>query len=132
MRYCEHAGKRRPNQPRRGQDPVEWAAAGQRAANAGFTGDPVARCHVVGGQLNGPGSADNLVPCFQRGVNTGRHGMRNFEDEAVAAARANMAVEYRVIPVYKDKNSTTPLGPAMYAVGQYSDGRSATSIINIF
>ncbi len=114
-------------------DPVTgWKdAEAFKAANNATNG--LARCHLIGRVLGGQGTSQltryNLVPCWQVGMNTGTPSMRTFESDTqdlikgpIAAFGANDAVFYQVTPVYKDANSTIPVGVTMSATVQRANG----------
>ncbi|MFI8200419.1 DNA/RNA non-specific endonuclease [Streptomyces sp. NPDC085942] len=93
----------------------------------------ISRCHLIAKVLGGKGTRvidrNNLVPCWQVGLNTGSPSMRTPYESRVAetvknnpAFGANDAVFYEVIPRYKDATSTIPLGVEMTATIQRADG----------
>lgn len=92
----------------------------------------LARCHLIANILGGKGQVgdggqDNLVPCWQVGMNTGTPSMRTYErdvKDAVDAATMGPddAVYYLVTPLYKDDASTIPTGVMMSAAVQRADG----------
>ncbi|MBW8738822.1 MAG: DNA/RNA non-specific endonuclease [Streptomyces turgidiscabies] len=124
-------------------DPVTgWkdAEAFKKANNAT---NGLSRCHLVGRVLGGQGTSDltryNLVPCWQSGMNTGTPSMRTFESKTqdlikgpLAAFGANDAVFYEVTPVYKDANSTIPLGVTMHATIQRANGTTEELFPNVY
>ncbi|MFD5805512.1 DNA/RNA non-specific endonuclease [Streptomyces sp. NPDC127020] len=95
----------------------------------------LARCHLIPNILGGKGQVldggqDNLVPCWQSGMNTGTPSMRTFEQAAQKLVKedpnfqANDALFYQVTPDYKDATSTIPVGVTMTATVQRADGTS--------
>ncbi|MGW1198040.1 DNA/RNA non-specific endonuclease [Streptomyces sp. NPDC002536] len=93
----------------------------------------LARCHLIARSLGGKGQDDdgglnNLVPCWQVGMNTGPNNMWTFEKqvkdtvEDPAKVGPDDAVFYMVTPLYRDKNSTIPTGVTMSAAIQRADG----------
>ncbi|MFI5867451.1 DNA/RNA non-specific endonuclease [Streptomyces sp. NPDC051546] len=101
-----------------------------RTANSPGTG--LARCHLIPKVLGGTGSRlgdmNNLVPCWQVGMNTGTPSMRTHEQKAEKVIKdattlgANDAIFYEVIPRYKDVTSTIPLGVEMTGTIERADG----------
>ncbi|MFJ3930707.1 MULTISPECIES: DNA/RNA non-specific endonuclease [unclassified Streptomyces] len=95
----------------------------------------LARCHLIANILGGKGRVldggqENLVPCWQYGMNTGTPSMRAYETAAQKMVKedanfgANDAIFYQVTPVYRDASSTIPLGVTMTATVQRPDGTS--------
>ncbi|MFC0842217.1 DNA/RNA non-specific endonuclease [Streptomyces noboritoensis] len=92
----------------------------------------LARCHLIANILGGKGRTrdggqDNLVPCWQVGMNTGTPSMRTYEYEAQTLLGdnnfgANDAIFYQVTPTYLDATSTVPVGVTMKATVQRADG----------
>ncbi|MFD9565323.1 DNA/RNA non-specific endonuclease [Streptomyces sp. NPDC059994] len=91
----------------------------------------LARCHLIarilGGQGKIRGGQDNLVPCWQVGMNTGTPSMRTYETEAQNTVKydsfgANDAIFYEVTPHYRDATSTVPESVTMSATVQRADG----------
>ncbi|MBZ4320925.1 DNA/RNA non-specific endonuclease [Streptomyces huiliensis] len=118
-----------------GSDPAEnitgWQDAQQFAATHPAK-STLARCHLIakvfGGKgLVGDGGLDNLVPCWQVGMNTGPASMRTFEMEVQKEMKDFPlgdydAVYYLVTPIYKDEASTIPASVVMSAKVQRADG----------
>ncbi|MFF4473648.1 DNA/RNA non-specific endonuclease [Streptomyces sp. NPDC001599] len=115
-------------------DITGWQDAGlyrdTYAPNAGL-----ARCHLIPNVLGGKGQIldggqDNLVPCWQSGMNTGTPSMRTFELAAQKLVKedpnfkATDALFYQVTPDYQDATSTIPVGVTMTATVQRADGTS--------
>ncbi|MFF4583628.1 DNA/RNA non-specific endonuclease [Streptomyces sp. NPDC001373] len=94
----------------------------------------LARCHLIANILGGKGRTldggqNNLVPCWQVGMNTGTPSMRTYEFEAQNMVAdnnfgANDAIFYEVTPAYQDATSTVPVGVTMRATVQRADGTS--------
>ncbi|MET7320811.1 DNA/RNA non-specific endonuclease [Streptomyces sp. NPDC005549] len=95
----------------------------------------LARCHLIPNILGGKGQVvdggqNNLVPCWQSGMNTGTPSMRTFELAAQKLVKedpnfqANDALFYQVTPEYQDATSTIPVGVTMTATVQRADGTS--------
>ncbi|MFD0385840.1 DNA/RNA non-specific endonuclease [Streptomyces stramineus] len=92
----------------------------------------LARCHLIASILGGKGQIrdggqDNLVPCWQVGMNTGTPSMWTYEKQVKDAVEAatmgpDDAVYYQVTPLYKDSDSTVPTGVTMSAAIQRADG----------
>ncbi|PKV89960.1 DNA/RNA non-specific endonuclease [Streptomyces sp. TLI_146] len=91
----------------------------------------LARCHLIANILGGQGritdGQDNLVPCWQLGMNTGTPSMRTFETAAQKTVTydsfgPNDAIFYEVTPHYRDATSTIPDSVAMSATIQRADG----------
>ncbi|WP_327063552.1 DNA/RNA non-specific endonuclease [Kitasatospora purpeofusca] len=92
------------------------------------------RCHLIANILGGKGRVrdggqNNLVPCWQSGMNTGTPSMRTFEFQAQKFLDddnfgANDAIFYEVTPHYSDATSTVPDGVTMRATVQRADGTS--------
>ncbi|WP_432072058.1 DNA/RNA non-specific endonuclease [Streptomyces wuyuanensis] len=91
-----------------------------------------ARCHLIANRLGGPGGIldggqNNLVPCWQVGMNTGTPSMRTYEFMAQkklgeADFGANDAILYQVTPVFRDATSTIPVGVTMTASIERANG----------
>ncbi|WP_327286403.1 MULTISPECIES: DNA/RNA non-specific endonuclease [unclassified Streptomyces] len=118
-------------------DITGWADADAfRTANSTTAG--LARCHLIPNVLGGKGGKndggpDNLVPCWQSGMNTGTPSMRTYEAVAQRAAREvkdggilgpNDAIFYQVTPDYLNSDSTIPQAVTMSARVERSDGTS--------
>jgi hypothetical protein len=102
--------------------PVGMAAAQATAVRVGRPPGEVARCHIVGAQLGGANNrTDNLVPCWQSGVNvadvTNPQGMTGFEAAAAAqiGGRPGETMRYEVEPHYRSGSSTVPTELTMLA-----------------
>lgn len=113
-------------------DITGWQDA-QLFALANQPGAQLARCHLIANVLGGKGGTgdggpDNLVPCWQVGMNTGTPSMRSYEALAQKAITDNTAVGpndaifYQVTPHYQDGDSTIPLGVTMSATIERADG----------
>jgi hypothetical protein len=114
--------------------PVGMAHAWAIATRAGAPTSTVARCHIVGAQLGGANDRqDNLVPCWQSGVNvadvTNPQGMTGFEGRAAQriSSRPAETMEYVVDPVYRSGASTVPFMFTMLAITFAPDG-AVTSV----
>ncbi|MCX4734242.1 DNA/RNA non-specific endonuclease [Streptomyces sp. NBC_01363] len=103
----------------------------------------LARCHLIANILGGKGTTKvtrfNLVPCWQSGMNTGTPSMRTFESKAQSLIKGpladfgvNDAVLYEVTPVYKDANSTIPVGVTMNASIQRANGATEELFPNVY
>ncbi|MFF2614108.1 DNA/RNA non-specific endonuclease [Kitasatospora sp. NPDC058046] len=94
----------------------------------------LARCHLIANIVGGKGQIkdggqDNLVPCWQSGMNTGTPSMRTYEYKAQELVKdanfgENDAIFYEVTPHYGDITSTIPDGVTMSATVQRADGTS--------
>ncbi|MGW7568465.1 DNA/RNA non-specific endonuclease [Streptomyces tendae] len=114
-------------------DITGWQDA-QEFARTHSPGTQLARCHLIANILGGKGGLrdggqDNLVPCWQVGMNTGTPSMRTYEFAAqTAVANAafgpNDAIYYEVVPDYVDSTSTIPQGVTMSATVERADGTS--------
>ncbi|MFI8103987.1 DNA/RNA non-specific endonuclease [Streptomyces sp. NPDC086023] len=113
-------------------DITGWQDA-QLFAAANSPGTGLARCHLIANILGGKGSRvgdqNNLVPCWQFGMNTGTPSMRTYEYMAQTEVKEptfgpNDAIFYEVIPRYKDVTSTIPLGVEMTARIERANGTS--------
>ncbi len=101
-----------------------------------------ARCHLIANILGGPGQIedggqDNLVPCWQVGMNTGTPSMRTFEYEAQEKVKEssfgqNDAILYQVNPVYRDDTSTIPVGVTMSATIERANGTTEELFPNVY
>ncbi|GAA0397798.1 DNA/RNA non-specific endonuclease [Streptomyces luteireticuli] len=100
-------------------------------------GTSLARCHLIANNLGGKGKVRdgglaNLVPCWQVGMNTGTPSMRTNEMKVEKVVKKpageegalgpDDAVHYKVMPLYKDDDSTIPTGVLMSASVQRADG----------
>ncbi|MBT2509212.1 DNA/RNA non-specific endonuclease [Streptomyces sp. ISL-98] len=113
------------------EDITGWRDAEQFVATHS-PGTSISRCHLIANILGGKGQIEdggqnNLVPCWQVGMNTGTPSMRTYEKavkDAVEAATMGPddAVYYQVTPLYKDSDSTIPTGVTMSAAVQRADG----------
>ncbi|MEU0914484.1 hypothetical protein [Streptomyces althioticus] len=83
----------------------------------------------------------NLVPCWQSGMNTGTPSMRTYESIAEnvikgndpnAVLGTNDAIFYQVTPVYKDADSTIPVGVTMRADIQRASGATEELFPNVY
>ncbi|MFT2017596.1 DNA/RNA non-specific endonuclease [Streptomyces sp. 796.1] len=101
------------------------------------------RCHLIARKLGGQGTSErtrkNLVPCWHSGLNTGTPSMRTFEKMAQdrmqgseSAFGANDAIFYRVSPVYKNMDSTIPVGVTMSATIQRANGTTEELFPNVY
>ncbi|MFF2703672.1 DNA/RNA non-specific endonuclease [Streptomyces cyaneofuscatus] len=92
----------------------------------------ISRCHLIANLLGGKGTRamdrNNLVPCWQVGLNTGTPSMRTYESDVEkvvlrnATFGVNDAVFYEVIPRYNDVTSTIPVGVEITATIQRANG----------
>lgn len=110
-------------------DPVGMPQAWATATGAGAPPREVARCHIIGAQLGGANDRqDNLVPCWQSGVNvadvTNPQGMTGFERKAAQriSSRPAETMEYEVDPGYRSGASTVPFMFTMLATTFAPDG----------
>lgn len=105
----------------------------------------LSRCHLIPKVLGGMGTTaltrTNLVPCWQSGMNTGTPSMRTYETIAEHLVKGktpglvlgtNDAVFYQVTPVYKDANSTIPVGVTMNANIQRANGTTEELFPNVY
>ncbi|WP_424217360.1 DNA/RNA non-specific endonuclease (plasmid) [Streptomyces sp. BI20] len=101
------------------------------------------RCHLIAKILGGEGTSAitryNLVPCWQSGMNTGTPSMRTFETKAQKLVQGSLvdfgvddALFYQVTPVYKDKDSTIPLGVTMTARIERADGTTGELFPDVY
>ncbi|ORT61447.1 hypothetical protein BKD26_03170 [Streptomyces sp. CB03238] len=103
------------------------------------------RCHLIANILGGQGTSAltryNLVPCWQSGMNTGTPSMRTYEKMAEDLVKGNDsnrvlgtndAILYQVTPVYKDANSTIPVGVTMNANIQRANGTTEELFPNVY
>jgi hypothetical protein len=125
-----------PGQEAQQLDIAGWQDAQIVANKWGMTlpGQSLARCHLVANVLGGQGFAQNLVPCWQIGVNiAGEQSMR--AQESIAADTVNgrlapgQAVFYEVTPNYQRPDSTIPESIHMAAQVEDTDG---TILQNLF
>ncbi|MFD7319344.1 DNA/RNA non-specific endonuclease [Streptomyces sp. NPDC059883] len=101
-----------------------------------------ARCHLIANILGGPGrirdgGQNNLVPCWQVGMNTGTPSMRTYEFEAQRTVALdsfgpNDAIFYQVTPVFRDATSTIPVGVTMSANIERANGTMAQLFPNVY
>ncbi|MFI6933967.1 DNA/RNA non-specific endonuclease [Streptomyces sp. NPDC050287] len=101
-----------------------------------------ARCHLIANILGGKGQIqdggqNNLVPCWQVGMNTGTPSMRTYEAQAQNMVAdqsfgANDAILYQVTPVYRDATSTIPVGVTMSANIERADGTTELLFPNVY
>ncbi|AOR30992.1 hypothetical protein BFF78_07980 [Streptomyces fodineus] len=122
-------------------DITGWQDAQQfNAANPPLVAQ--ARCHLIANILGGKGRVrdggqNNLVPCWQVGMNTGTPSMRTYEAEAQKKVAeqsfgANDAIFYQVTPVYRDATSTIPVGVTMSANIERADGTTELLFPNVY
>ncbi|MDK9495091.1 DNA/RNA non-specific endonuclease [Streptomyces katrae] len=107
-------------------------------------GTGLARCHLIANAFGGKGGrndGNNLVPCWQSGMNTGTPSMRTYEFVVQRAVREiseggilgpNDAIFYEVAPVYQYADSTIPQGVKMSARVERSDGKSQPLFPDIY
>lgn len=86
----------------------------------------LSRCHLIANVLGGRIS-QNLVPCWQVGMNTGTPSMRTYETVAQNTVTDQSfgeddAILYQVTPKYLDATSTIPVGVTMSATVEREDG----------
>ncbi|AWK09042.1 hypothetical protein SSP531S_59410 [Streptomyces spongiicola] len=101
-----------------------------------------ARCHLIANILGGPGAIldggqNNLVPCWQVGMNTGTPSMRTYEfmaqkEVGEADFGANDAILYQVTPVFRDATSTIPVGVTMTASIERANGSAEELFPNVY
>ncbi|GAU70670.1 hypothetical protein SSP35_21_00650 [Streptomyces sp. NBRC 110611] len=91
----------------------------------------LARCHLIANVLGGRGryrpDRANLVPCWQRGMNTKGKSMRHYEirvKKAVDTLPKDAAVHYVVAPFYRNASSTIPEAVSISATVQLPNGAS--------
>ncbi|MFD9451832.1 DNA/RNA non-specific endonuclease [Streptomyces sp. NPDC059985] len=121
--------------------PTGWLDA-QKFRDDFAPGTGQARCHLIANILGGPGQTedggqDNLVPCWQVGMNTGTPSMRTFEREAQEKVKEagfgeDDAIFYQVNPVFRDDTSTIPLGMTMSATIERANGTREELFPNVF
>lgn len=120
-----------PGSATNGEDITGWEDA-KLFRDIFAPGAVVSRCHLIANRLGGPGRSDdggpaNLVPCWQRGVNTGTPSMQTSEGQVLRAVNAlapNQAVLYRVTPEYFDAASTIPFEIVTKATIERANGTS--------
>ncbi|GGT11649.1 hypothetical protein GCM10010254_35370 [Streptomyces chromofuscus] len=112
-----------------------------KAANNVTSG--LSRCHLIASILGGKGTTlvtkYNLVPCWQSGMNTGTPSMRTYESMAQSMVKdpasslgVDDAIFYQVTPVYRDANSTIPVGVTMNATVERVNGATEQLFPNVF
>ncbi|MFD6281035.1 DNA/RNA non-specific endonuclease [Streptomyces sp. NPDC060209] len=135
-------GKNTPEGTGTSGDITGWQDA-QAFKQANSPDSSLARCHLIARILGGKGTSEvtrfNLVPCWQSGMNTGTPSMRTYETEAQKMIKdpnsslgANDAVFYQVTPVYKDANSTIPVGVTMSANVERANGTTEVLFPNVY
>ncbi|GHB32435.1 hypothetical protein GCM10010377_23490 [Streptomyces viridiviolaceus] len=120
------------------KDAVEYAKANNLPYDQ-------SRCHLIPKVLGGKGTSKrtrfNLVPCWQVGMNTGSPSMRTYEkiaedlvkgNDPTRVLGTNDAIFYQVTPVYKDANSTIPVGVTMNANIQRANGTTEELFPNVY
>ncbi|MFH8439778.1 DNA/RNA non-specific endonuclease [Streptomyces sp. NPDC018026] len=114
-----------------------WVDAADYATANSLT-DQLARCHLVANILGGRIS-QNLVPCWQVGMNTGAGSMWEWEEQVRDEVRLASfgdadAILYEVTPHYLSADSTIPVRVTMSAKIQREDGSVEPMFedINIF
>ncbi|MFF0435521.1 DNA/RNA non-specific endonuclease [Streptomyces sp. NPDC004327] len=126
-------------------DITGWQDA-QEFARINSPGTQLARCHLIANILGGKGGTadggpDNLVPCWQSGMNTGTPSMRTYEAVTQKAVKEpkdggilgpNDAIFYQVTPDYRDSTSTIPQGVTMTARVERADGSSQPLFPDIY
>ncbi|MER8199717.1 hypothetical protein ABTY00_38125 [Streptomyces microflavus] len=131
--------------PAQSMDITGWLDAGIFSATHS-TGAGLARCHLIPNAVGGKGKAndggyDNLVPCWQSGMNTGTPSMRTYESMLQNSVRdakdggilgPNDAIFYQVAPDYLDATSTIPQGVTMTARVERADGSSQQLFPDIY
>ncbi|WP_107420904.1 DNA/RNA non-specific endonuclease [Streptomyces sp. CB03234] len=124
-------------------DPVTGWKDAEAFKKASQVTNGLARCHLIAKVLGGMGTTaetrSNLVPCWQSGMNTGTPSMRTYESIAqtmikdpASSLGANDAVFYQVTPVYKDANSTIPVGVTMSANIQRANGTTEVLFPSVY
>nr|WP_237331308.1 DNA/RNA non-specific endonuclease [Streptomyces mexicanus] len=109
-----------------GGDITGWADAAAYAAKNNLT-DGLSRCHLIAKVLGGRIS-QNLVPCWQAGMNTGVGSMWEEGEEKVwnelndVTFSDDDAILYQVTPTYLSADSTIPVGVTMSAKIERGDG----------
>lgn len=101
-----------------------------------------ARCHLIANILGGKGQIldggqNNLVPCWQTGMNTGTPSMRTYESMAQNMLKDGTfgpddAIFYQVTPVYTDATSTIPVGVTMAANIERANGTTEELFPNVY
>ncbi|MFB7648065.1 NucA/NucB deoxyribonuclease domain-containing protein [Streptomyces sp. NPDC056084] len=138
----QNLGKGKPA----GGDPTGWQDAQIFARPHAAPNTPapygLARCHLIANILGGPGKVrdggqNNLVPCWQVGMNTGTPSMRTYEFEAQAMVDdatfgPNDAILYQVTPVFRDATSTIPVGVTMTANIERANGSTEVLFPNVY
>ncbi|MGW6975000.1 DNA/RNA non-specific endonuclease [Streptomyces sp. NPDC054952] len=124
-----------------GGDPTGWQDA-KKFRDDYSSGTDLARCHLIANILGGPGKVrdggqNNLVPCWQVGMNTGTPSMRSFEYQAQEEVKkssfgANDAILYQVTPVFRDATSTIPVGVTMTANIERANGTTELLFPNVY
>lgn len=121
--------------------PTGWKDA-QKFRDDFSPGTLQSRCHLIANILGGPGQTldggqNNLVPCWQVGMNTGTPSMRTFEAEAQDEVKEpdfgpNDAILYQVTPVFRDATSTIPTGVTMTATIERANGTTEQLFPNVY
>ncbi|WP_245685457.1 DNA/RNA non-specific endonuclease [Streptomyces yerevanensis] len=109
-----------------GGDITGWADAAAYRTKNNLT-EGLSRCHLIANVLGGRIS-QNLVPCWQAGMNTGADSMWDEGEQKVWAElnddtfSDDDAILYQVTPTYLSSGSTIPVGVTMSAKIQRADG----------
>jgi hypothetical protein len=118
-----------------GGDITGWRDAADYASTHRLT-DQLSRCHLIANVLGGRIS-QNLVPCWQVGMNTGADSMWEFEEEVRDQVRLGTfgegdAILYQVTPTYQNADSTIPVGVTISAKIQREDGSVGQLFPNVY
>ncbi|OKJ94564.1 hypothetical protein AMK26_32595 [Streptomyces sp. CB03234] len=112
-----------------------WLDAADYASAHSLT-DQLARCHLIANILGGRIS-QNLVPCWQVGMNTGAGSMWEYEEQVrdevrLASFSEDDAILYEVTPTYLSADSTIPVGVTMSAKIEREDGSVEPMFQNVY
>ncbi|MEU6356872.1 DNA/RNA non-specific endonuclease [Streptomyces sp. NPDC047072] len=96
----------------------------------------LSRCHLIANILGGRIS-QNLVPCWQSGMNTGAGSMWEYEEQvrdevAEQSFGEDDAILYEVTPDYLDATSTIPVGVTMSATIEREDGSTEQLFADVY
>ncbi|MEW1912958.1 DNA/RNA non-specific endonuclease [Kitasatospora sp. NPDC085895] len=113
--------------------PADGDIAGWEDAKLQSAHGSLARCHLIANILGGRGSNqgdwNNLVPCYQQGLNTKGISMRRYEKRVQEEVKqlsqgSSFAVHYEVTPHYLHDDSTIPTTVTMTARVELPNGAS--------
>lgn len=116
-----------------GGSPAAGDIAGWEDAKLQSAYGSLARCHLIANILGGRGSNqgdwNNLVPCYQQGLNTKGISMVRYEQRVRAEVKqlsqgGGFAVHYEVTPHYLHDDSTIPTAVTLTAQVELPNGAS--------